>query len=165
MTTKLLMSACLVGQCCRWDCRPITGVVTPRLHKMLDNGEVAVICPEFAGGLDIPREPAEIAPGCNAKSVLEGNGKVIDRQGTDVTEAYRTGANKALDLVKKLNIRVAVLNDRSPSCGVHCVHTGKFDGETTLGRGVTAELLASNGVQLFSAEELDAALAEIDKIA
>ena len=53
MAIELLMSSCLIGQCCRWDAKMGKSCVTPTLHLMLNNGRVAVICPECAGGLDV----------------------------------------------------------------------------------------------------------------
>ena len=49
MAIELLMSSCLIGQCCRWDAKNGRSVVTPRLHLMLNHGQVAVICPNAPG--------------------------------------------------------------------------------------------------------------------
>ncbi|MGN1208853.1 MAG: DUF523 domain-containing protein [Duodenibacillus sp.] len=163
MTIRLLMSSCLVGQCCRWDANNGKSIVTPRLHKMLCAGEVAVICPECAGGLDVPRPAAEIAPGDCAKCVLSGTGRVVNTAGEDVTAAYVKGAEAAVTLAKKHRIRVAVLKARSPSCSpAKGVYDGTFTHTLVSGSGVAAQALANAGVMLFDETELDAALAALD---
>ncbi len=162
-TCRLLMSSCLIGQCCRWDARTPQSVVTPVLHKMLTLGEVAVICPECAGGLDVPRPASEIAPGSCAQSVLAGIGKVINSEGTDVTQAYVRGAQAALELVKKHGITVAILKSRSPSCSSKMVYDGTFSGKLTEGEGITAALLKANGVQVFDETQIEDALAALEK--
>ena len=158
MTVKLLMSACLIGQCCRYDAQNGKSIVTPKLHKMLNNGEVAVICPELAGGLGVPRDHCEIASGGTAAGVLDGAAKVLTIKSEDKTESFIKGARATLELVQKYSIKTAVMKEGSPSCGVHSVHIGAFDGNLVEGRGVTAELLARNGVRVFSEDELESAI-------
>lgn len=153
------MSACLVGQCCRWDARNPKSCVTPVLHNMLNAGDVVVICPECAGGLDVPRAPSEIAPGSTAQSVLEGTGKVMNSDHEDVTAAYVKGAQAALDLVKKHGIRVAILKANSPACSNKLVYDGTFSKNLVEGKGVTAALLEKEGVKVFDETQIDEALA------
>ena len=164
-TPRLLMSACLIGQCCRWDARTPRSCVTPLLHKMLTLGEVAVICPECAGGLDVPRPASEIASGSTAQSVLAGSGKVVNSQGTDVTEQYVRGARLALEKAQKFGIKVAILKAKSPSCSNKSVYDGSFTGKLVDGMGVTAQLLTDNGIEVFDETQIDAALAYLDQVA
>lgn len=164
MAIELLMSSCLIGQCCRWDAKNGRSVVTPRLHLMLNHGQVAVICPECAGGLDVPRPAAEIEPGKSAADVLSGKACVINTEKTDVTAQYVAGAKAALALVEKHHIRVAILKAKSPSCGSREVYDGTFSGKLTAGRGVTAELLAGHGVKVFDETQIDEALALLDSL-
>lgn len=159
---ELLMSACLIGQCCRWDARQPASVVTPRLHNMLTLGEIAVICPECAGGLDVPRPAAEIEPGATASDVLAGRARVVNTEGADVTVQYVRGARAALALVQKHGIAVAVLKSKSPSCGARQVYDGRFAGQLTNGMGVTAQLLQDHGVAVFDENQIDLALARLD---
>lgn len=158
MTVKLLMSACLVGQCCRYDAKNGTSIVNKTLHNMLNTGEVYVFCPECAGGLDVPRDPAEIEPGKTAADVLSGKGKVLTNKGADVTAAYLSGASQMLEKAKALGIKVAVMKERSPACGVHQVYDGTHSGKLVAGRGVTTELLIENGIAVFDETEFDEAL-------
>ncbi len=162
MAIHLLMSACLVGHCCRRDAQNGKSCVNSALHKPLDSGQVAVICPEMAGGLDVPRPAAEIAPDSTAAGILKGEGRVVNTDGEDVTQAFVKGAHAALGLVNKHNIKVAILKSMSPSCGVHAVCDGSFTHKETPGSGVTAELLRAAGIAVFDETELDAALAALE---
>ncbi len=158
MTVKLLMSACLVGQCCRYDARTLPSVVDKRLHVMLNIGEVAVLCPECAGGLDTPREAAEIEPGKTAQDVLDGKARVLTKTGADVTEAYVKGAEQFVALAKKYNVNTAVLKSKSPSCSTCEVYDGTHTGKCVPGLGVAACALKNAGVTLFDETEVKKAL-------
>jgi uncharacterized protein YbbK (DUF523 family) len=50
---------------------------------------------------------------------------------------------------------LAVLKEKSPSCGVHQVYDGTFSSTLTPGAGVTAALLAANNIRVFSELELE----------
>lgn len=128
----VLMSACLLGFPCRYDgaCRP-----DETAKDLLKNTRVIPVCPELSGGLPIPREPAEII-----------GDRVVNRAGRDVTAEYRAGAERTLRLAKRYGCRVAVLKEKSPSCGRGRVYDGSFSGTLTDGNGVTAELLLANGI-------------------
>ncbi|MCI8970351.1 MAG: DUF523 domain-containing protein, partial [Oscillibacter sp.] len=50
---------------------------------------------------------------------------------------------------------LAVLQPRSPSCGVREVYDGTFSGRKVPGRGVFARLLEENGFRLLEPEDLE----------
>lgn len=158
MTIKLLMSACLVGQCCRYDARSVPSIVDKRLHYMLNTGQVAVLCPECSAGLDTPRDPAEIEAGKTAEDVLNGKAKVLTNTGKDVTEFYLRGAENFVALAKKHNVRIAVLKSKSPSCGVHDVYDGTHTGKLIPGQGVVACALAKIGTALYDEHKINEVL-------
>ena len=118
----------------------------------------------MAGGLPVPRVPAEIDTG-DAEAVLRGERLIQRRDGADVTDAYLLGAEKALALCMQHQILIAILKEGSPSCGVACVHDGSFSGRKVDGQGVTARLLARHGISVFSEQQLQQAgerLAELE---
>lgn len=145
---KILVSACLAGRPDRYDGR-CAASVDGMLALWLAEGKALAFCPETAGGLQVPREPAEIVGG-TAADVLDGRARVLDASGKDVTSAFVSGANAALRIAKDLGIRVAVLKDCSPSCATCWVHDGTFSGKLIPGRGITAELLEQHGIQTYS---------------
>lgn len=137
---NLLVSACLLGVCCRYDglSKPCPAVLALR-----EKYGLVPVCPEQLGGLPTPRPPAELR-----------GGRVLNRCGADCTEQYRRGAEEALKLAGVFGCRAAVLKSRSPSCGLGRVYDGTFSGRLTDGNGVAAELLRRNGIDVFSEEDL-----------
>ncbi|MDQ6987468.1 MAG: DUF523 domain-containing protein [Mariprofundaceae bacterium] len=160
---KILVSACLLGEKVRYDGSDSA------VHGLLDTwqqqGRIIPHCPEQAGGLPIPRAPAEIEQG-DANGVLSGKKKVQTRAGNDVTDAFIDGAEQALAQCWQHNIKIAVLKDGSPSCASSKINNGKFSGIKIKGVGVTTSLLISHGISVFGEEDMDAAaqrLAELEK--
>lgn len=153
---KILISSCLLGNPVRYD-----GKIKPLKNHLIqiwkNEGRLIEFCPEVAGGLPVPRDPAEITGDGSGRSVLTGSAKVIDGTGKDVSAQFIAGANMALDLCKKYHIRIAILTDGSPSCGSTQIYNGKFSREIVQGVGVTTALLQEYGIQVFSRDNLDAA--------
>lgn len=153
---QVLVSACLIGTPVRYDGahkRSASDV----LQRWLAEGRVVAVCPEVAGGLPVPRPPAEIGGGAGGAAVLAGLARVVDPAANDLTMAFVSGARKALEQTRARSIRVAVLKDGSPSCGSHLIHDGSFSATRVQGQGVTAALLASAGVRVFSEAQLEEA--------
>lgn len=143
----LLVSACLLGVCCRYDgeCKPCDQVI-----KLRERFTLLPVCPEVDGGLPTPRTPSERV-----------GDKVLMRDGKDVTHNYRLGAEMALDRAESFGVSAAVLKARSPSCGKDKIYDGSFSGSLTDGHGVAAELLINHGIKVYSEEEIEDLLKEI----
>lgn len=153
---KILMSACLLGQKVRYDGDCLQH--HPLLQQWIKEGNIITICPELAGGLPVPRAPAEIQDKKSGAEVLNQNAIVKTVMNQDVTDCFLQGAQKTLELVKKYHIRVAVLKARSPSCGSGMIYDGTFSHTLIQGEGVTAALLREHGVQVFDENHIDEAL-------
>ena len=137
---KLLISACLLGVCCRYDG---ASKEYPQLKELMERHTLIPVCPEQLGGLSTPRHPAE----------RQGE-RVVTKAGKDVTAAYRCGAEETLRLYRLLGCEAAVLKERSPSCGRDRVYDGTFTGTLTDGDGVTAELLRRHGIAVYGESEI-----------
>jgi len=148
----ILVSACLVGCRARYDDTHIE-TVDERLELWAAAGLVLPFCPETAGGLPVPRSPAEISGG-TGWTVLTGDAKVYNRAGSDVTAAFVVGAQLALEACRYFRLRAAVLKDGSPSCGTTRIYDGHFRGRLVGGQGVTAALLAAHGIDVFNEDTL-----------
>lgn len=133
------------------------------LERWQVEGRVVTFCPELAGGFPVPRPPAEILGG-QGWDVLAGQAQVIEENGTRVTDYFVRGAQLTLREAQRLGIRVAVLKEGSPSCGVHRLYAGDFSGRMKEGRGVTTELLEQHGIRVFSEEQADEADAVLAKL-
>lgn len=111
------------------------------------------VCPEVFGGLTTPRTPNEIVGG-DGDDVIDGEAKVITKDGEDVTEEFIKGARRALEIARIFNIKKAILKQRSPSCGNGKIYDGTFSGNLIEGDGVTAALFKRNGIEVISEEDL-----------
>ena len=139
---KILVSACLLGEACRYDgeAKPCAAV-----QSLAEKAELIPVCPEVLGGLPTPRPSCEIV-----------GGRVLDCNGNDKTEAYQKGARDALRIAQENGCSVAVLKEKSPSCGCGQIHNGKFDGGLVSGNGITAELFLKNGIAVYGESKADA---------
>lgn len=144
---KIAVSACLLGRNCKYSggnnrC--------DRLLKALSDRpdiEVVPVCPEVAGGLSTPRPPAEIV-----------DGEVVNNVGESVDAAYRSGITAEMarltPAIESGELAAAVLQSRSPSCGVNQVYDGTFTGTLVSGQGLFARALAEAGVRLVDASDV-----------
>ena len=146
----ILVSACLAGRPCRFDGSDNR---EDRLGGLISEGRAVLVCPEEEGGLGTPRPPAEIVGG-DGHDVVEGRARVVTQGGRDVTEEYLAGARAALERARSSGARAAVLKARSPSCGKGCIYDGSFTRTRRVGDGVTAALLAANGIAVVTEEEI-----------
>jgi uncharacterized protein YbbK (DUF523 family) len=135
----MLISACLLGINCKYNGE---SNYNQRIVELTKNERVIPICPEQLGGLTTPRLPCEIV-------VLNGERRVIRKDGVDVTEAFFKGAEETLKIAKMFNESIAILKTKSPSCGSCQIYDGSFSGRVIEGSGLTAELLADNYIQVF----------------
>lgn len=145
----VIISACLCGIKCRYDGRTNEH---PVFIKLLKSGKAIPICPEQLGGLGTPREAAEIAGG-SGEEVLNGQARVVNRSGEDVSPFFIRGAEEALHLVETVDPKLIILKSRSPSCAVAKIYDGSFSSRLISGHGVTAALLSKNGYSIMSDED------------
>ncbi len=135
MKEKILVSSCLLGLNCKYSGG---NNYAEEIDAFLKDYEVIPICPEIMGGLPTPRPPAERV-----------GDKVITNEGKDVTEQYSKGAKECLFLAQKYGVQKALLKRRSPSCGLGEIYDGTFRHNIVEGKGVTAELLEKNGIEII----------------
>lgn len=150
----ILVSACLLGEAVRYNGLDKRSP-HPVLARWIEERRVIPICPEVAGGLPVPRPPAEISGGMGGDAVLRGASTVVTNSGVDVTDAFIRGAELALRTALARGARVALLKEGSPSCGSGYVYDGTFSRVRRDGAGVTAALLRSSGLRVFSEHQFD----------
>lgn len=147
MAERVLVSACLLGQRVRYNGEPLPALEL--LQQWQQQGRLVVICPEVAGGLAVPRPPAE----------AQADGRILTVNGVDVSAAFTAGAAQAEALVRRYGIRIAILKARSPSCGSGEIYDGSFSGQRIAGDGVTAARLKALEVAVFNETQLEQAAA------
>ena len=138
-----MVSACLLGVRCNHLGRSSP---SPAVASLSGRHRLVPICPEVAGGLATPRSAAEV----------QADGRVLTEEGHDVTDAYRRGAQAAVQLAQALGAEAAVLKARSPSCGCHDVYDGTFTRTLVPREGVTARALREAGLSVRSEEDVSA---------
>lgn len=137
---KILVSACLLGENCKYNGK------NNRSDKVLDfvkNHDIIPVCPEVSGGLPTPRTPSEIV-----------NGTVTTKTGINVDKEFRLGAQICLDKALLENVDMAILQSRSPSCGVKEIYDGTFSGTKIPGQGIFAKMLIDSGIKVIDVEDL-----------
>ena len=147
----IIVSACLCGINCKYDGG---NNLDARVLKLLKEGKAMPVCPEQLGGQETPRAPHEIVNG-DGLDVLEGKARILGPEDDDVTAKFIKGAYETLEIVQKVGASIAILKSRSPSCGTPQVYDGTFSGTKRNGNGVTAQLLLSKGIKVFTEENLD----------
>jgi len=159
---KILISACLMGENVRYDGRN-SQLISDTLQQWQQQGCIVSSCPEVIGGLPVPRLPAELERG-DAGAVLQGRSAIKRKDGTDVTDAFIEGAEKTLALCMQHHIRIAILKEGSPSCGVLCVNDGSFSGRKINGQGITACLLTLHGIFVFNERQIGSAAQRLNEL-
>ena len=141
MKTKIIVSACLLGENCKYSGG---NNKNEKVIALSEHFEIIPVCPECFGGLPIPREPSEIR-----------DGRVYSKSGNDVTAQFMTGAEHTLYVAQEKNCPCAVLKENSPSCGYGKIYDGTFSGKLTHGNGLTADLLTKNGISVFGENDTE----------
>lgn len=137
---KILVSACLLGTNCKYNGG---NNLNQSVLVFIEGHEVIGICPEQLGGLSTPRLPAEIV-----------DGVVTNKEGVSVDAEFRKGAQSALAAALENKVDLAILQSRSPSCGVKEIYDGSFSGKKIKGQGVFAKLLSAHGIKVLDAEDV-----------
>lgn len=138
----IIVSACLLGIRSRYNGEE---AVSEEVSLLSRKYELIPVCPELLGGLSVPRPPAEIL-----------GGRVIDKEGADVTANFILGAEKTAEIAERHGCSQAVLKARSPSCGAGVIYDGTFSGKRISGNGITADRLFSLGINIVSEDNLNA---------
>lgn len=137
---KILVSACLLGENCKYNGN---NNYNKDVAEFVKGHEVIAVCLEVLGGLSVPRKPAEIV-----------NGVVMTKEHVSVDEEFRKGAAVAFKMAVDNHIDLAILQSRSPSCGVNQIYDGSFDGRLKEGQGVFAQMLKQAGLNIIDVEDL-----------
>lgn len=138
----IMISGCLLGIHCRYDGGTCG---SSGITRFVSSANVIPFCPEQLGGLSTPRPPANIMGG-DGRDVISNRARVINDEGEDVTEAFIMGAEESLRLARLTGVRIALLKDKSPSCGLR---TPYCDKETDSRMGVTAALFDLSGIRII----------------
>ena len=137
---KILVSACLLGENCKYSGG---NNFNQAVADFVKDKEVVTICPETLAGMGCPRPPIEIV-----------DGVLMDYYGNNVDAVMRKAVDRAMEFVRKEEVCCAVLQSRSPTCGVNQIYDGSFSGKLIQGSGIFAQALRDAGYRVIDAEDL-----------
>ena len=137
---KIVVSACLLGENCKYNGGNNRN---PAVLEYVRGREVLPLCPEMMAGMGCPRTPIEIV-----------DGVLTDRDGNNVDNAVREAVARALERLDGEEIQCAILQSRSPTCGVNQVYDGTFTGKRIPGSGIFAQALKAAGYRVIDAEDI-----------
>ena len=137
---KILVSACLLGENCNYDGG---NNYSSAVEEFVKGKEVLAVCPEMMAGMGCPRTPIEIV-----------DGVLMDRDGNNVDSAMRKAVADAMEFIRKEAIQCAILQSRSPTCGVNQIYDGSFSGKLISDSGIFAQALKDAGYPIMDAEDL-----------
>lgn len=137
---KILVSACLLGRNCKYNGG---NNYNSEVAEWVKDRSVLPVCPEELAGLGIPRIPIELV-----------NGILTDRDGRNVDEKLRSAVKQLMEQLGEEQIDCAVLQSRSPTCGVNQIYDGTFSGTLIPGSGIFAQALKAAGYQVIDAEDI-----------
>lgn len=138
--TKVLVSGCLLGENCKYNGG---NNYNPRVVEFLKGKEVISICPEMMAGMGCPRNPIEIV-----------DGVLTDCHGKNVDALIRKSVIEIMDKIRDEEIQCAILQSRSPTCGVNQVYDGTFSGKLIPGSGIFAKSLMDAGYLVIDGEDI-----------
>ena len=138
---KVLVSACLLGSNCKYNGGNNRN---ENVRNFIRGHEIISVCPEVMAGLGTPRAPVEIV-----------GGNVQTKDGISVDAQLRGAVARILDDIRDLGIDCAVLQSRSPTCGVNQVYDGTFSGTRIQGSGILAQALKDAGYRVIDAEDIE----------
>ena len=137
---KVLVSACLLGENCKYNGG---NNYTAAVADYVKGKDILPICPERMAGMGCPRTPIEIV-----------DGVLMDRNGNNVDAAMGAAVAKSMELIRKEEIQCAILQSRSPTCGVNQIYDGSFSGKLVSGSGLFAQALKDAGYRVMDAEDI-----------
>lgn len=138
----ILVSACLLGENCKYNGGNNRN---ERVLRYVAGHEIIPVCPEMLGGLPCPRKPVEWV-----------GDRVLTKDGDDCTANFCLGVQRAMDVIADRHIDLAILQSRSPTCGVKQIYDGTFSGVRIDGQGALARALKERGIPLMDAEDVPA---------
>ncbi len=137
---RIAVSACLLGENCKYSGG------NNRNQRVIDfvrGHEVVPVCPERLAGMPAPRPPVELR-----------DGRAVQQSGADMDAVYREGVRRTMALLAQKPVALAILQPRSPTCGVHQVYDGAFTGRLIPGEGLLARALREAGIPTAEPDDL-----------
>lgn len=138
--SAVAVSACLLGVACRYDGREKRA---PAVLAALAGRDVVAFCPEAEAGLGIPRTPVFQS---------SARDRFWQQGGRDLTARFDATARGIMGRLRAAGVRVAVVKERSPSCGLRWTEDERGPAE---GPGRFTRLLLDEGVTPLTEQDFE----------
>lgn len=148
---RVLLSGCLAAWPCGTDGTDNGMGEVLRELLALPNIRALPFCPEQLT-LGTPRSMPDIHGG-DGVDVIEGQAKVLDQHGNDLTEAMLAGAQAMLAHAQEVRADLAILTDMSAACASQIISDGcrlVAERRYRKGVGVAAAMLLRAGIAVVS---------------
>jgi uncharacterized protein YbbK (DUF523 family) len=119
---RVLLSGCLAGLSCGVDGTDYGMGAALAAWRSLPSVSISSFCPEDQG-LGTPRTMPDIHGG-DGFDVLDGNARVLDESGVDLTEGMLRGARAMVEHATRVRAELAILTDMSAACGSQVISDG-----------------------------------------
>ncbi len=137
---NILVSACLTGHNCKYNGG---NNYNQNVMEFITGHNVITLCPELLGGLGCPRDSVEMVQGV-----------YMTKDGKNVDTSFRRGVALAMEKIHSQKIDLAILQSRSPTCGVNQIYDGTFQGVLINGQGLFAKTLIENGIPVKDCQDI-----------
>ena len=137
---KILVSACLLGNNCKYDG---TNNLNKKVIEYLKGRDYKLICPELLAGLPVPRMKMEML-----------NGNLIRCDGKILNEEMEISKQKIQKIIDEYHPTQAILKSKSPSCGYQKIYDGTFTKSIIDGNGYACEILLKQGIKVLTENDL-----------
>jgi uncharacterized protein YbbK (DUF523 family) len=82
------------------------------------------------------------------------DGIFMTKNGKDVTKEFQKGVAVSMERIHEKEIALAILQSRSPTCGVNQIYDGTFQGKLIKGQGLFAKTLKEAGIPVKDCEDI-----------
>ena len=143
----IIVSPCLLGKNCKYNGK---NNFNSKIVDFLKDKNVIELCPETLSGLPVPRDPIELK-----------NGIPFDKNGNCFETELKHGVERALEkLDSKIDstgekVEFAILQARSPSCGVGKIYDGTFSKNLIEGNGLLTQKLFARTIKCYASDEFE----------
>ena len=137
---KIVVSACLLGENCKYNGG---NNLSEAVVIYVKGHEVIELCPEMLAGLGCPRPPVELV-----------NGIIMTKEGINLDDKFHEGVRLAMERIEAKEVDLAILQSRSPTCGVKQIYDGSFSGNLIKGQGIFAKALIAQGIKTIESEDI-----------
>ena len=137
---KILVSACLLGNNCKYDG---TNNLNEKVIEYLKDKDYKLICPELLAGLSVPRMKMEML-----------NGDLVRCDGKILNEEMQLSIKRIQEIIDDYHPTMAILKSKSPSCGYKKIYDGTFSKTIIDGNGYACELLVKQGIKILTENDL-----------